>query len=333
MEILKTIKAMADETRLRLLAILDTGELNVNEIVRITEMGQSRISRHLGILTDSGLLTSRRDGSWVYYHAVDTPETPSIRRDVLKQIADESIVRRDLERVTALRSERSRRVREFFDSVADDWSDLKREIFNGIDQAGSVLEYLTHRNRLSNIQGPLVDIGCGTGDLYTAARETDFFDVVGNGGDTGILYIGVDNSPNMLTRARTRFSDETRLEFRLGEIEHLPLLQHEAGIGVMNMVLHHLQTPSKGIGEVFRILKPGGRILIADFEKHEQESMREQFGDRRLGFEPEEIIEWLQGAGFVEIESERKPLRRGPAMIIYMAERPPNNFYGGRKNG
>lgn len=299
----KYFKALADETRLRLFRLLMNYEFNVNEIVSIMEMGQSRISRHLKILTETGLLTSRRDGSYVYYHSVSSNELSDLIRFVDKSFARHEEFPEDRVRSENLIEERKMRMQRFFNDIAEKWDSLKQDVFGGFDLNAKIIEKV-ETSRVA------VDLGCGTGELLLRlGAKADYL-------------IGVDSSSNMLKQARLKTASiEDRVDLRLGEMEHLPVRAGEADLAVASMVLHHLVMPAAGIREIHRILKPGGRLLIADFEKHDMEMVREKCGDPWLGFDQGEIENWLSDAGFSLLGTDRFEVRQGLAVNLFQAEK------------
>lgn len=303
MNTVKYFKALADETRLRLFRLLMNHEFNVNEIVSIMGMGQSRISRHLKILTDTGLLSCRRDGSFMYYHSVEKNEIEDLIRFVDKSVRKHQEFPEDRNRAQALVSERKSRSRIFFNNIAAQWDDMKRDVFGDVDIAAQI----TRRINPCRIAA---DLGCGTGELLVSlAAKAD-------------RVIGVDSSPNMLEQARLRSASmKSTVDLRLGELEHLPVRDKETDVAVANMVLHHLVVPAAGIREAWRILKPGGRLLIADFDKHKQEMVREKYGDPWLGFTRDEIRTWLTDAGFALSETETFDVRDGLKVNVFVAEK------------
>ena len=156
-----------------------------------------------------------------------------------------------------------------------------------------------------------VDLGCGTGRLLDSMRAK------------ADAVIGVDSSARMLERARTAFAgDGEGVSLRIGDLEHLPLADAEALFAVMSLALHHLPSPEQGIREAHRVLAPGGMFLLADFEQHGREDLRESAGDHWLGFEPGRVESWLRAAGFVIKEISRFPLSSGLALRLYEAEKP-----------
>ncbi len=277
---LKIFKALADETRLRIYRILTTHELNVNEIVEVLLMGQSRVSRHLKILNESTLLSCRRDGSFVYYQAELDEEKRPLTEFIKRSKQQKNEILNDLQRAETIVSERRKKTRAFFNNVAATWDNLKQDLFGSFDLNHVLIDSL-------NQGRAVVDLGCGTGELLSLM------------GMKVQKLIGVDSSLKMLELAKNRFKDQGKeYEFRLGEIEHIPLKEKEVDLAVINMVLHHIAVPAQVIHETYRVLEPGGVLLIADLAKHTSKSIKERFGGSWMGFEKEEIKKWLADAGF-----------------------------------
>ena len=273
-------KALADETRLRILNLLWQHELNVNEIMQVLQMGQSRISRHLKILSDSGILISRRDGLWIFYRVAENGAGREFVEAIAYLLARQSIFATDLQRCQHILQERTRETARFFDAIAKDWERMKHDLIGKLDLGSEISRRLYHCD-------VAVDLGCGTGDLLpflkTKARQV----------------IGVDNSPKMLEKARARFGgDPDGIEFRIGEVIHLPLGNGEADAVVINMVLHHLAAPEQAIAEIARVLRAGGQLLVSDFAKHCHDLLQTEYGDRWLGFTEAEMDKWLARSGF-----------------------------------
>jgi ArsR family transcriptional regulator len=280
MDILIFCKALSDPTRIRLLHILDRHELSVNEIVAVMGMGQSRISRHLKIMTDAGLLSCRRDGVWAFYGVPAEGGGKRFVASVREWLEKEAELAADRRRAAEVLEARRKSTSRFFDAIATDWDCLRREILGGFDLNGTLLA-AAGRPDLA------VDLGCGTGELLRGlARQAG-------------KVIGVDYSTEMLAEAKRRCEKEgLNADLRLGAIEHLPVADHVADLAVISLALHHLPDPEGGIWDAARILRPGGLLLIADFDKHENEYLRERFGDRWLGFPKETIARFLDAAGF-----------------------------------
>jgi SAM-dependent methyltransferase len=283
------LKALADPCRLRLVAVLLRGEFTVQELTRILGMGQSRISRHLKILTEAGVLSVKRQGTWSYYRVGDENAFFGAIRSAFERELDQLPQRRDDLAALALALEaRRQRSLEFFDRHARQWDSLSRTLL-------PVPEYLDRLLTLVPSVSTLLEIGVGTGallpDLASRAAEV----------------IGVDHSPAMLDEARRRLTanGQTGVELRLGEMTHLPLSDGGVGCVVANMVLHHAADPLAVLREICRVLQPGGTLILADLARHEREWVREQLADQWLGFEEDELQGWLKGAGLERVEAQR----------------------------
>jgi len=303
MNITRYFKALGDETRLRLFHLLLHYELNVNELVLIMQMGQSRISRHLKVLSENGLLRQRRDGGFSYYQVPNDPEIESLSQFVSDNLGREEMGTEDLSRAQAIIKERKNQTRRFFNQVAEYWERLKRDILGELDLATAVSEEVPACSTA-------VDLGCGTGELLLKLL------------DKSETVIGVDHSTQMLKMARLKLDAENataRSDLRLGELEHLPLRDQESDVAVINMVLHHIPLPQAGIQEANRILRPGGTLIIADFAKHAREDIREKFGATWLGFESGDIDTWLTASGFSLLGSRQYPVRHGMAVNVFRA--------------
>lgn len=284
-----TFKALADPCRMRLTAVLLAGEFTVQELTRIMGMGQSRVSRHLKILTEAGVLCVKRQGTWSYFRVGEGSSFFSTIRTAFERGLDSLPERsRDLAAVAAVLEERRLRSREFFNRHASQWDDLARSLL-------PVPEYQQQLLNLVPEGVSLLEIGVGTGGLLAklAARAAK--------------VIGVDHSPAMLEEARHRLDGIGigGIELRLGEMSHLPLPDASVECVVANMVLHHAADPAEVLAEIRRVLVPGGTLLLADLARHEREVAREQLADQWLGFEENELTEWLKRAGFADVSIER----------------------------
>jgi len=281
MELIKCFKALSDKTRLRLFYLLQQYELNVNEIVLVVDMIQSGVSRHLKILMESGLLTSRRDGSFIYYSTAKN-EVANVLISLVDQqrLEKKEIFERDLNKAREMIRIRKNKTKRFFKSIAPQWDTLKKEVFGNFDLNAKILEKIS-------FQGNISDLGCGTGELI---------EKMSNKGTHKL--IGIDSSPEMLEQARSRLYGTDNAELRLGELEHLPMKNKEIDTAIMNMVLHHISQPERPIAEAYRVLTKGGEFILSDFQKHDQEQIKEIMGGSWLGFEKKKIKTWLIDAGF-----------------------------------
>lgn len=291
-------KALGNETRLRILNLTLSQELNVQELMSIMGMGQSRISRHLKILADGGLLTYRRDGLWVFYRAAEQGPGRRFLDSISNVFAENGTFAADRARAADVLAVGRRATKRFFDKVAAEWDQLKQNIVGETDLNAEILKRLPEC-------AVAVDLGCGTGALLAALASR------------ARTVIGVDSSPLMLEQARHRcagYADS--IQMRIGELEHLPMRDAEADCAALNLVLHHLRSPLEGLREARRVLKPGGWLILVDLMKHTDENFRRRFGDRWLGFAPEELQSWLQEAGFVVQECAELPLRQGLTAVL-----------------
>ncbi|MFC2160440.1 ArsR/SmtB family transcription factor [Acidobacteriota bacterium] len=296
-------KALSDETRIRLLNLSIHYELNVNEIVTILDMGQSRISRHLKILTDCGLLSFRKDGLWTFYSAASGGEGFNFVQSIKYLLTSNDLFQKDLTAAEICIKERSKKTTRFFDSISKNWELLKQDIIGDLELNGIIINEI-------HLSDTIVDLGCGTGDLLPMLKTKSNH------------VIGVEKSSKMLEEARKNFDfDRDGIDIRIGELEHLPLKDEEADIAVTNLVLHHLSEPKKAIKEVHRILKPKGSFIIVDLLLHHEESMRDKFGDLWLGFSIDVLDIWLKEIGFNPINVEHFDLKNGLKGFIYNSEK------------
>lgn len=276
------IKSLADPTRLRLIGILECGEFTVQDLVSILRMGQSRVSRHLKILVDAGICSVRRQGTWSYFRLSEENDFfRSIRNDVvgrLPAIAGSRDDRLGLARILEARRERSR---QFFDQHAQQWDKLASEMVPTEQYAPFIMNEIAAADTV-------VDAGSGTGrllkELSVASRHV----------------IGIDHSSSMLEEARRRIASEAldNVELRLGELAHLPVADASANCAVLNMVLHHAADPQVVLRELRRLLVPGGRLIIADLQPHDQEWFHERMADQWMGFDRDELERWLTASGY-----------------------------------
>jgi len=275
-------KALADPTRLRLIAILDRGEFTVQELVEILAMGQSRVSRHLKILLEAGILMVKREGTWAYYRLAIASSPLSQQLPLLREsFAGQDQVGRDVQAAAGVLAHRRRRSQAFFDRHAHQWDHLVRELLPTPD----------YREQLLAAVPPcetLVEVGVGTGSLLEPLSRR------------ARAVIGVDHSPAMLQAARDalRVATLVNVDLRLGEMEHLPLESSVADVVLLNMVLHHAASPEAVIDEMARVLRPGGRLLVVDLLRHQSEWVREKLADQWLGFTCDEVCDWSRRAGF-----------------------------------
>ena len=281
--ILSALKAAAEPTRLRLLAMLARGELTVSELTRVLHQSQPRISRHLKLLCDAGLLERLPEGAWVFYRVAERGAAGRIARTLLEWLpAGDQELARDLERLARVRHERAERAAAYFRENAASW-DRIRKLYAGETAVERALLTAAGNDDL----GDLVDLGTGTG------RVLEVFAAKARHG------IGIDESHEMLNVARAKLDARgiRNCQVRRGSVYNVPLPSACADIVTVHQVLHFLDDPAAALKEAARLLRPGGRLLVVDFAPHAMEFLRTDYAHRRLGFSDEEVARWCRGAG------------------------------------
>ncbi len=299
MKSLNYFKALSDITRIRVYNVLLDYELSVNELVQLMGMGQSGISRHVKILTNSGLLSCRRSGVWAFYSADLSKGREKFVESVQYLFEEESILNQDLLLAQKIITGRSMETRQFFNTIAHKWDLLKLEIMGNFDLNSAIVESIDNSSEVA-------DLGCGTGELLSVLMENKK------------KVIGVDSSSSMLDESRKRFADKNAtVDLRLGELEHLPLKDRETEVAIISLALHHLSKPEAAIAEAGRILKPCGTLIIAEFEKHNNDSLQKAYGDRWLGFEQKEVNNWLTGNNFITSSVKEYNVQQSLKIVVY----------------
>ncbi len=281
---IKIFKALADETRLRMVRLLVRGSLNVNEIIGILSMGQSRVSRHLKILAEANLVTRRREGTWIYYQSSGGQGVDPLVLDVLDllQRHESSLANyaEDLQGLKAVDERRRELTRTYFDSIKDP-GELQSHCLNGSVYRNIVLDLLPKHAEKA------LDIGTGAGLLLPELLKRIE------------RVVAIDSSTTMLDMARKAVGKEAvRCEFRLGDLGNLPVADQEVDLVVACMVLHHLSNPKDTIHEAYRALRSGGRLVVVDLHEHEDDAFRETMADLWLGFPPAEVRAWMESSQF-----------------------------------
>ena len=315
-ELQKVFKTLADPTRLRILRLLEQEELIVGELMNILGMAQSRVSRHLAILREAGLLLDRRDGTFVAYRLVLPDEGPWRDAWVLARDsfgADPTAERDDtlLRQALAVRKTRTISGRSFFDEVGPEWDALRTVFGDDLLRARATATLVPKQLRVA-------DIGTGTGILALELAEL------------GLDVVALDRSDAMLDTAREKWAAAKSMapgtiEFRDGDAHALPLEDESVDAAFGHMVLHSLESPDRAIREMARIVRPGGRIVLVDFLPHEYQWMEQELGLVWLGFPPDTLREWIESAGLETPRIQEYPSdakRELPASFVASASRP-----------
>src|SRR4051812_10383748 len=283
---LKSLRALSDPTRLRIVALLEREELSVNELQEITRLGQSRISTHLGLLQDSALVQSRRDGKRTFYKLngnADTTGREFIQLAIrgARELPEHSHDQINLKRVVNRRREQAQM---YFNQIAGR--------FDRVYGPGRSWQAFGHL--LLRILPPLVvaDLGAGEGLLSELlARRAK-------------KVIAVDNSEKIVAfgAAKAKKNGLKNLDFRLGDLENPPIEANSVDLVILSQALHHAADPAKAIAGAYALLKPNGQMTILDLSRHNFQRAHELYGDRWLGFPESDLQRWLEGAGFKKVE-------------------------------
>jgi len=301
---LNMFRAIGEETRLRIMILLLRGELTVTELTQILGQSQPRVSRHLKILSDAGLVERYREGSWMFYRAyqqsgdVSTADAAGLAGALLD--SSDRVIARDRERFDQNRVARASLAAAYFEENASDWDKVRRLHLPESDIEDRMCALLGKE------RAPLfVDIGTGTGRMLEI-----FADLYEAG-------IGFDLSREMLSVARANLDEAgvTHAQVRHGDLFSLPLEAATVDIICIHQVLHFLGEPGAAVREAARFLKPGGRLLISDFAPHELEFLREEHAHRRLGFSDDEVADWCKASSLgvsdvVTLSPEKKDSKK-----------------------
>jgi ubiquinone/menaquinone biosynthesis C-methylase UbiE/DNA-binding transcriptional ArsR family regulator len=305
-----TLKAAGEPTRLRILALLAEAELTVSDLTDILRQSQPRLSRHLRLLTEAGLVDRFREGSWAFFRLGERGGAAELARTLIGRLkTDDAIVLRDRERLTAVRASRAAAAQNYFRRHAAEWDRIRR-----LHVADAAVETAIRAALADKPIRSLLDLGTGTGrmlELFGADIERG---------------LGLDLSLDMLALARARL-DRAGLKHcsvRHGDIYDLALPRDSFDVVIIHQVLHFLDDSAHAIAEAARVLRPGGRLLVIDFAPHDLEFLREDHAHRRLGFAAETVTQWLEAAGLDVLRQETLP--PGPqgkiAVSLWLARDP-----------
>ncbi|MBU1325820.1 MAG: metalloregulator ArsR/SmtB family transcription factor [Alphaproteobacteria bacterium] len=304
--LVEALRGAGEPTRLRILALLATEELSVMELSGVLEQSQPRVSRHLKLLTDAGLIERFPDGARVFYRL--SSETSARRLiDAVLDLLDDVDGEADQRRLDAVRRERAAEAEAWFDQIAPSWDRIR-----------------SHHVRESAVEeailaaaggGPfdrMVDLGTGSGRMLTLL------------GKNARTAIGLDLSQNMLNIARANVARAgiDKVELRHGDVFATRLPDMTADLVVVHQVLHYLTDPGAAVAEAARLVRPGGRLLIVDFAPHAMEQMRDEHQHRRLGFDDAEMRRWLAAGGLDAAPATvLPPDREGLTVCIWTGRR------------
>lgn len=310
--LLSALRGAGEPTRLRILAILALGELTVSELTQVLLQSQPRISRHLKLLADAGLIVRYPEGSWVFYRLDESARLGDLLAEIIASLPQgDHELQRDRERLAEVRAERAARAQAYFAANAAQWDSLRA---NHIPETAI-------EERMGELIGGrdidlLVDLGTGTG------RMLEIF------GTRASRAVGFDISPDMLTIARAKLDElaAENCQVRQGDCANVPLEDNVADIVILHQVLHFLDDPQRAVNEAARITRPGGCVLIADFGPHEMEDLRNEHAHRRLGFADDEMNHMLRAAGLFAAAGDTLTAQNTPLTVaMWQAEKTERN--------
>jgi ArsR family transcriptional regulator len=306
--VLDQLSVVADPLRARTLAVLARQELTVSELCQVLQLPQSTVSRHLKTLSDGEWVVSRREGTSRYY-SLPVDELEPARRRLWLLIADQVATMaessQDDARLKSVLAERRSTSEQFFSSAAGQWDRMRAELFGRESHLRPLLGLL-------DADWTVGDLGCGTGQVSDALAP-----FVGR-------VVAVDNSGQMLQAARARLRAHPNVTVSRGALERLPLDNRELHAAVLILVLHHTADPARVLAEAARVVRPGGRVLVADMLPHDHDEYRQTMGHVWLGFSERQVERWCGGAGFERFRWHplpADPAVRGPGLFVATARR------------
>ena len=312
-EMVDVLKAVAETTRLRILFLLDKGDLTVSDITKILGQSQPRVSRHLRLLMEARLIERYQEGAWAYFSL----SSCSLRREMLKIVlqhidVEDNLINADLMRLGEVKKERSLAAAAYFSKNAHDWDKLRllHVLDNTVEQTMVELVGTTPFQSM-------LDIGTGTGSLLKLFAP---------------LYtraIGIDNNRDMLAVARVNLDKAgvSNAQVRLGDVANLPVEKETFNLVTIYQVLHFLSDPEVAIFEAARVMRPGARLIIVDYAPHQLEYLREKYAHVRMGFSDSQMEYWLDKAGLtlektLSFQPQQNGNTKGLTLKLWLARDP-----------
>ncbi len=310
-ELLAGLKAVAETTRIRILFALSHGELNVTELTFILEQSQPRVSRHLKLMAEAGLISRHKEGNWVLFRLREQGRSGALARALVDMLpASDELLAADLLRLEDIRQQRQGRADEYFRTNAADWAKLRSLHVREADVEQAMLGLL-EKLKFENC----VDLGTGTGRILELLS------------DRAKNLFGLDMSREMLAIARSNLETHKlrNAQVRQADIYALPFADEFADLVTIHQVLHFLDDPQRALLEAVRILAPNGKMLIVDFAPHDFEELRDHHAHRRLGISSEHMAGWMARAGLSLIKHDvlAPPYvnaRMGLTVSVWLAE-------------
>jgi len=298
--LLKMMRAAAEPSRLRILSICAQGEFTVSELVQVLGQSQPRVSRHLKVLCDAGLLQRLREGSWVFYRFAPVDDKKHEAQQLVGMMPKEDpVLMLDNERLSQIKEGRKRAAAEYFRNNAAQWNKIRALHIDEVKVEEAIRETV--------LKGPvkkILDIGTGTGRLLEILspehKEVE----------------GIDLSHEMLVVARANIDQAglANCRVRHGDMYQLPYRDQTFDAAIINQVLHFADEPAFSIREAARILKNNGRLVVADFAPHSREELRSEHQHRHLGIAEHDMARWFKAAGLIPKPSKELP--GGPLTVV-----------------
>lgn len=306
------LRAAGESTRLRLLSLLSETDLTVSDLIEILGQSQPRISRHLKLLTEAGLLERYQEGAWAYFRLVDQGTVSGLVHSIITQFDPrDKDIERDRERLQMVRKKRAAQASEYFSNNAGEWDKIRSLHIDEASVEAAMLSMIGE-DKINN----MLDLGTGTG------RILELFSGIFDKGT------GIDASRDMLSIARSRLDEAnlSRVQTRQGDLYILPTPSGMFDLVTIHQVLHFLDDPQGAIAEASKALVKGGRMLIVDFAPHELEFLREDHAHIRMGFSDEQMGEWLKEAGLKlskvkHLEPQNKQAKDALTVSLWLAEK------------
>lgn len=313
-ELLSGLRAAAEATRVRILFILSHGEANVSELTQILGQSQPRVSRHLKLMAEAGLISRHKEGNWVLFRLREEDMGGALARSIVDLLPGaDPVLAGDLARLEDIRAKRAEAAAQYFRDNAARWEQL-RSLHVREEDVEHAMVRLAGRQAIKLH----VDLGTGTGAVLrrfsSRAQQS----------------IGIDSSRDMLAMARLNLEAAgiRNSQVRHGEIYALPFPDGFSDFVTIHQVLHFLEDPVRALGEAARILSPGGRLMIVDFAPHDVDELRTAHAHRRLGVAAENMAQWLHRAGLNLMQHDvlPPPWRKdgtGLTVSLWLAQAPP----------
>jgi ubiquinone/menaquinone biosynthesis C-methylase UbiE/DNA-binding transcriptional ArsR family regulator len=312
------LQAAGEETRLRILALLNEAELTVSDLTDILRQSQPRVSRHLQLLAEAGLVARFREGAWAFFRLAEHgPAALAIRVLIGRLDERDAVIARDRERLAEVRAARTAAAQAYFKAHAVEWDRIR-----ALHAADEAVESEVQAALADKPFRSLLDLGTGTGRML---------ELLGPGLERGL---GIDLSLDMLAMARARL-DHVGLKHcsvRQGDIYDLPLPRDAFDVVIVHQVLHFLDDGARAIREAARVLRPQGRLLVIDFAPHDLEFLREEHAHRRLGFAPDAVTQWMEQTGLEVLrQSSVAPGQDGKIAVSLWLARDPRILLAGAR--